>query len=60
MAIIFLFNIGLMLLIGKLKPREEAYEQQYTQQVDITELKPVRLIGFIITVIVISTYFIFT
>lgn len=60
MAIIFLFNIGLMLLIGKLKPREEAYEQQYTKQVDITEWKPVRLMGFIITVIVISTYFIFT
>jgi SSS family solute:Na+ symporter len=49
-----------MLLIGKLKPREEAYEQQYTEQVDITEWKPVRLMGFIITVIVISTYFIFT
>jgi SSS family solute:Na+ symporter len=60
MAIIFLFNIGLMLLIGKLKPRAEAYEQQYTKQVDITEWKPVRLMGLIITVIVISTYFIFT
>ena len=60
MAIIFLFNIGLMLLIGKLKPREEAYVQQYTEQVDITQWKPVRLMGLIITVIVISTYFIFT
>jgi SSS family solute:Na+ symporter len=60
MAIIFLFNIGLMLLIGKLKPRKEAYVQQYTEQVDITQWKPVRLMGLIITVIVISTYFIFT
>jgi SSS family solute:Na+ symporter len=49
-----------MLLIGKLKPRAEAYEQQYTKQVDITEWRPVRLMGLIITVIVISTYFIFT
>ena len=49
-----------MLLIGKLKPRKEAYVQQYTEQVDITQWKPVRLMGLIITVIVISTYFIFT
>ncbi|MDG1762491.1 MAG: solute:sodium symporter family transporter [Flavobacteriaceae bacterium] len=60
MAILFLFNIVLMLLIGKLKPREEAYEQKYTKQVDITPWKPVKVMGIIITVIVISTYFIFT
>ena len=60
MAIIFLLNILLMLLIGKLKPREEAYVQQYTKQVDITPWKPVKIYGIIVTVIVISTYFIFT
>ena len=60
MAILFLLNIVLMLLIGKLKPREEAYEQKYTEQVDITPWKPVKVMGIIITVIVISTYFIFT
>src|SRR5210317_1997685 len=59
MAILFVFNIGLMLLIGKLKPRAEAYVQNYTEQVDITPWKPVKLMGIIITVIVISTYFIF-
>jgi len=60
MAIIFLFNIGVMLLIGKLRPREVAYVQNYTEQVDITPWKPVRTYGIIITIIVISTYFIFT
>jgi len=60
MAIIFLLNILLMLLIGKLKPRKEAYVQQYTKQVDITPWKPVKIYGIIVTVIVISTYFIFT
>lgn len=60
MAILFLFNIGLMLLIGKLKPRNEAYKQKYTEQVDITPWKPVKILGVIITVIVISTYFVFT
>jgi len=60
MAIIFLFNIGIMLLIGKLRPREVAYVQNYTEQVDITPWKPVKMYGIIITIIVISTYFIFT
>lgn len=60
MAIIFLFNIGVMLLIGKLRPREVAYVQNYTEQVDITPWKPVKMYGIIITIIVISTYFIFT
>lgn len=60
MAIIFILNIGLMLFIGKLYPRQEEYVQQYTEQVDITQWKPVRLMGLIITLIVISTYIIFT
>jgi SSS family solute:Na+ symporter len=60
MAILFLFNIGVMLVIGKLKPRSVAYEQAYTEQVDITPWKPVKLMGVVITIIVISTYFIFT
>ena len=60
MALIFIFNIGLMLVIGKIYPRKEAYVQQYTKQVDVTQWKPVRLMGVIITLIVISTYIIFT
>jgi len=60
MAILFLFNIAVMLLVGKLKPRSEAYVQAYTEQVDITPWKPVKLMGVIITLIVISTYFIFS
>jgi SSS family solute:Na+ symporter len=59
MALIFIFNIGLMLFIGKIYPRKEAYIQQYTEQVDITQWKPVRLMGVVITLIVISTYIIF-
>ena len=49
-----------MLVIGKIYPRKEAYVQQYTKQVDVTQWKPVRLMGVIITLIVISTYIIFT
>jgi len=43
-----------------LRPRETAYLQNYTEQVDITPWKPVKTYAIIITVIVISTYFIFT
>ena len=60
MAILFLFNIGIMLLIGKLRPRAVAYEQSYTEQVDITPWKHVNTMGVIVILIVISTYFIFT
>lgn len=60
MAILFLFNIGIMLLIGKMQPRAVAYEQTYTEQVDITPWKHVKLMGGIIILIVVSTYFVFT
>ena len=60
MALLFLFNILLMLAIGKWYPRKEAYIQEYTKQVDITPWKPVKIYGMIIITIVISTYFIFS
>ena len=60
MAILFVFNALLMLVIGYFKPREVAYVQSYTKQVDITPWKPVKLFGGIIVLIVISTYIIFS
>jgi len=60
MAILFSFNVLLMLVIGKIWPRKEAYVQVYTKQVDITPWQYVKPVGLIITLIVISTYFIFT
>jgi len=60
MGMLFLCIIAVMLVIGKWRPRTEAYVQTYTEQVDITPWKPVKIMGVIITVIVISTYFIFT
>ena len=60
MAILFLFNTGLMLLIGYLKPRSNAYVQLYTKQVDISPWKYVNVFGGIIVVVVISIYYIFS
>ncbi len=56
MAILFLLNVMIMLLIGKLKPRKEAYVQKYTGQVDITPWKYVKHVGVTICIIVIGVY----
>jgi len=59
MAILFLINIAIMLLIGKWAPRKEAYVQQYTRQVEIKHWKYVKPLGLVVVLVVISTYFIF-
>ncbi len=59
MAILFVLNIIIMLIIGKLYPREEPYVQEYTKQVDITPWKHVKTVGIVICVIVISIYIYF-
>ena len=60
MATLFIVNIIIMLIIGKIKPREEAYVQQYTQQVDITPWKYVKVAGALVVLIVVSTYWYFS
>ena len=59
MAILFIANILLMLIIGKFFPKKEAYVQEYTEQVDIKPWKHVKLAGGIITLVVISIYIYF-
>jgi solute:Na+ symporter, SSS family len=59
MAILFILNIVIMLVIGKLYPRKEAFVQEYTKQVDITPWKPVYIVGGLITLMVISIYYYF-
>ena len=56
MAILFVFNVLLMLVIGKFYPRKESYEQVYTNQVDIVPWKYAKLSGIAVVVIVIWTY----
>ncbi|MCL4113305.1 UNVERIFIED_CONTAM: hypothetical protein GTU68_039335 [Idotea baltica] len=56
MAILFVMNVGIMLIIGKMRPRTEAYELEYSEQVDITPYKYVKQVGILITVIVIGIY----
>jgi len=59
MAILFLLNIVIMLIIGKIRPRKEAFVQEYTKQVDITPWKYTKQTGIAICIIVISVYIYF-
>lgn len=59
MAILFILNIAIMLIIGKLMPRKEAFVQQYTNQVDITPWKHVKVAGMAICIVVIAVYMYF-
>ncbi len=60
MAILFVANIIIMLVIGYFFPRKEAYVQEYTEQVDITPWKHVKLVGGLITLIVVVIYVYFS
>jgi len=59
MAILFLLNVVIMLIIGKIKPRKEEFIQEYTEQVDITPWKYAVPVGIVVCVIVIGVYYYF-
>ncbi|ARV06561.1 solute:sodium symporter family transporter [Polaribacter sp. SA4-10] len=59
MAILFVLNVVIMLIIGKIKPRATDFVQEYTQQVDIKPWKHVKSAGVSICIIVIAIYIYF-
>lgn len=59
MAILFVLNVLIMLLIGNFYPRKEAYQQEYTEQVDITPWKHLKSVGIGICIIVLGIYIYF-
>ncbi|KAA5821186.1 solute:sodium symporter family transporter [Algibacter amylolyticus] len=58
--ICFVLTVVLMLVIGKVKPRETNFVQEYTRDVDVTPWKFVKPVGLAICIVVISTYVIFS
>ncbi len=56
MAILFVLNIIIMLIIGKMYPRSEDYELHYTEEVDITPWKYVKVAGIGICALVVIVY----
>ncbi len=59
MAILFVLNVVIMLVIGKMYPRETPFKLAYTEQVDIRPFKYVKQFGAAICVIVIFIYIYF-
>ncbi len=59
MAILFVLNISIMLIIGKLYPRATDYVQKITEDINITPWKYAFITGVIISIMVVSTYLIF-
>ena len=59
MAILFVLNVCIMLVIGKFYPRTSPFKLAYTDQVDITPFKYVKQFGAAICAIVIFIYIYF-
>ena len=59
MGILFVVNVLIMLIVGKLKPKTTPYEPKLTDEINIEPWKYVILAGVIITALVLSTYLIF-
>jgi len=59
MAILFLSNVIIMLIIGYFKPRATPFELEYTKQVDIVPYKHIKIVGIAICTIVVSIYIYF-
>jgi len=60
MAILFVVNVIIMLLIGKFTPRKEAFEQKYTNEVDITPWRYTKLAAVVIFIMVVGVYYYFS
>ena len=56
MAILFVLNTVIMLLIGKFYPRKEAYVQYNSKEVDITPWKYLKPVGSLVCIIVLLIY----
>ena len=59
MAILFVLNAVIMLIIGVIWPRKEAFALKYTEQVDITPYRYVKQAGLTVCIIVVGIYIYF-
>ena len=59
MGILFVINLGFMLVMGKLYPNKNEYKPKVTEEIDITPWKYAKIVGLAITILVLSTYLIF-
>ena len=59
MGILFVFNIIVMLIAGKLRPKKDEYIPKQTDIIDTTPWKHAITVSIIIAILVLATYFIF-
>lgn len=59
MGILFVVNIIIMLIVGAINPKKDIYVPTQTQAIDTTPWKYAYIVGALITLLVLSTYFIF-
>lgn len=60
MAILFVLNVAIMLLIGKIRPNKDIFVQEYTKQVDIQPWIHAKKVGLLVCVIVVCLYYYFS
>jgi len=60
MAILFALNVIVMLIIGKIAPRKEAYQQAFTHDVNIVPWRYLKVFSAATIIIVISIYVYFS
>lgn len=59
MGILFVINVAIMLIIGKLYPKKDIYVPVVTEEIDVTPWKHAKTVGVVILLLVLSTYLIF-
>ncbi|WP_299058871.1 solute:sodium symporter family transporter [uncultured Polaribacter sp.] len=59
MGMIFVLALVIMFAVSAIKPRETDYVQEYTKQVDITNWKYLKPVGFIVCGLVVALYIYF-
>lgn len=59
MALLFIINIAIMLIISLIKPKTDIYVPKQTEAIDTTPWKYAWIVGTVIVLLVLSTYLIF-
>lgn len=59
MGILFVINIAIMLLTGIIYPKKNIHIEKVTEEIDVTPWKHAIILGILLTILVLSTYFIF-
>lgn len=60
MGLIFVIVVAIMLILSKIKPRETDFTDEYTKQVDITQWKYLKPVGYTICGLVVFIYIYFS